>query len=69
VVALVREDLAEHGYAGRSLDVTTYYVAGALVELLTWWVDTRNALGADQIEDLFRKLTTPVLSVARGIKV
>jgi AcrR family transcriptional regulator len=68
VIALVKEDLVEHGYTGRSLDVTTYYVAGALVELLTWWVDTRNALDAAQVEEMFRRLTTPVLVAARGIK-
>jgi AcrR family transcriptional regulator len=68
VIALVKEDLTEHGYTGRSLDVTTCYVAGALVELLTWWVDTRTALDVAQVEEMFRRLTTPVLAAARGIK-
>jgi AcrR family transcriptional regulator len=68
VISLVRDDLAEHGFAGRALEVTTYYVAGALVELLTWWVDTRNSLLPAQIEDMFRRLTTPVLSASRSIK-
>jgi AcrR family transcriptional regulator len=68
VTALVREDLAEHGHAGRALEVTTHYIAGALVELLTWWVDTRNPLGADEVEELFRKLTAPVLTVSRSLR-
>jgi AcrR family transcriptional regulator len=68
VMGLVREELIESGLGGRALDVTSHYVAGALVELLTWWVDTRNALGADEIEELFRKLTAPVLAASRSIK-
>jgi AcrR family transcriptional regulator len=68
VLTLVRDDLAEHGYAGRSLEVTTHYIAGALVELLTWWVDARNPPGPAEIEEMFRRLTTPVFAASRGIK-
>jgi AcrR family transcriptional regulator len=68
VIALVRDDLAEHGYAGRPLEVTTQYVAGALVGLLTWWADARNPIEVAEVEEMFRRLTTPVLAAARGIK-
>jgi AcrR family transcriptional regulator len=68
VISLVRDDLAEHGFAGRALEVTTYFVAGALVELLTWWVDARNSLAPAELEVMFRRLTTPVLAASRGIK-
>ena len=37
------------------------YVAGALVELLAWWVDTGTARNADDIEHLFSQLTLPVI--------
>jgi len=68
VTALVKDDLASHGLAGRALDLTTHYVGGALVELLTWWIDTRNALQPTELEQLFHRLTTPVLVASRGIK-
>ena len=68
VTSLVRDDLAEHGFAGRALEMTTPYVAGALVELLTWWVDTRHAPPAAELETIFRRLTTPVLAASKGIK-
>jgi AcrR family transcriptional regulator len=68
VISLVRDDLGEHGLAGRPLEVTTFYVAGALVELLTWWVDARCSLPPVELEQLFRRLTGPVLTAARGLK-
>jgi AcrR family transcriptional regulator len=68
VLALIRDDLAGHGFAGLALDVTTHYVAGALVDLLRWWIDTRNPLDAAGVEDAFTRLTTPVLAASRGIK-
>jgi AcrR family transcriptional regulator len=69
VLALVKEDLAAYGLGGRTLDVTTSYAAGALVEVLTWWIDTRNSLDAAELEAAFRRLTLPVLTVSRGLKV
>jgi AcrR family transcriptional regulator len=50
-------------------DAVVHYIAGAFFELLTWWIDTRNALDADEVERLFRKLTVPALAAvasARG---
>ena len=37
------------------------YVAGALVELLAWWVDAGNKRTADDIEFLFHQLTLPAI--------
>lgn len=37
------------------------YVAGALVELLAWWVDAGNKRTADDIECLFYQLTLPAI--------
>jgi AcrR family transcriptional regulator len=37
------------------------YVAGALVELLAWWVDTGNKRSADDIERLFYQLALPAI--------
>jgi AcrR family transcriptional regulator len=63
VTTLVRDDLDGH-LPSRALEVTTRYVSGALVELLTFWIDTRSALSPDELEDVFRRLTAPVLSAS-----
>lgn len=39
----------------------THYVAGALVELLAWWVDAGTERSADDIESLFYQLTLPAI--------
>lgn len=62
---LVHEDLAEVVSAGPQLDATARYIAGALMETLIWWLDTRNAFQAADVEKLFMQLTTPVLATLR----
>jgi AcrR family transcriptional regulator len=37
------------------------YVAGALVELLAWWVDAGNKRSADEMEHLFYQLALPAI--------
>ena len=46
---------------GWQRDASSRYVAGALVELLAWWVDTGNDRTADDIEHLFYQLTLPAI--------
>lgn len=46
---------------GWQREAGTRYVAGALVELLAWWVDAGTERSADDIESLFYQLTLPVL--------
>lgn len=65
VIELVREDLAFVAPAGPRLDATVHYVAGALFELLIWWVDTRNQFRPADVENLFHRLTAPVLELLR----
>ncbi len=59
VSQLVEEELSLP--AGWQRDAGIRYVAGALVELLAWWVDAGNARSADDIEQLFYRLTLPVI--------
>lgn len=66
VIELVAEDLdtgdipvARRAAGGR-------YIAGALFELLTWWIDSRSPLSPDELEAIFCELTAPVFSVLRG---
>jgi len=52
--------------AGWQRDAGAHYVAGALVELLAWWVDAGNARSADDIEQLFHQLTLPAIKQLGG---
>jgi len=65
LIQLVHEDLSAIAARSPQLEVTARYVAGALLETLTWWLDTRNGFQADELEKLFKQLTAPVLAVLR----
>jgi AcrR family transcriptional regulator len=65
LVDLVREDFEALAPVGPRLDATVRYVAGALFELLFWWLETRTQLTAADLEAHFHELTTPVLTVLR----
>jgi AcrR family transcriptional regulator len=64
VIDLLREDLAAVGVKGASTEATLHFIAGGLVELLTWSFDTRNGVEAQDAERLFLQMATPVLDVA-----
>jgi AcrR family transcriptional regulator len=58
VCKLVEEEgLRPH--AGWKQKAGARYIAGALVELLAWWVDSGKAHTADEIEELFYQLALP----------
>lgn len=64
-------DLVEEGFAASDIPAArhaaaAHYIAGALFELLTWWVDSRSPLTPDELEKVFRELSTPVFGVLRG---
>ena len=69
LIDLVHEDLAALFPAGPHMDAMVHYVAGAFFELLIWWLDTRNPLQPSDVEDLFHRLTTPVLATLRASRV
>lgn len=46
-------------HAGWKQKAGARYIAGALVELLAWWVDSGNGHSADEIEALFYQLALP----------
>ena len=65
VVELVREDLqalAASKAKGPPAEATVRYVAGALLELLTWWIDVKSGLSPAELTRLFEELTAPVLA-------
>jgi AcrR family transcriptional regulator len=61
VIELVREDMARLASPGPTLDAAAHFIAGAFLELLTWWLETRNAFHPADVEGLFMKLATPAL--------
>jgi AcrR family transcriptional regulator len=64
---LVAEDLARHAAPSWHRDAAAHYVAGALVELLAWWMEGRRAATADEIEHLMRGLARPIVAELRRI--
>ncbi len=65
LLELVREDLAALVSTQPRLDAAAHYVAGALFELLIWWLEARHPIKASELEGLFHQLTTPVLAALR----
>lgn len=61
LLQLVEADLSPAS-AGWQRDAAARYVAGALFELLAWWVEARGARSPDEIERYFRQLTLPVIA-------
>lgn len=62
VAKLVAEDLSQHASAGWRRDAATHYIAGALVELLAWWVDAKNPRSAEEIDHYFLQLARPAIT-------
>ena len=64
VVELTRDDLAPM-LPAPDLEPVVHYLAGALVELMVWWLDSRSPLPREVIEALFHRLSRAALSSAR----
>jgi hypothetical protein len=64
VLALVREDLAGSLAAGPRREAASAFLAGALLELLGWWLEAKSPMAPEAIDGLFHELATPVLSTA-----
>jgi AcrR family transcriptional regulator len=68
VAALVEEGLAERARPetppGVPLPVLGRYVAGTLLTLLKWWMDTKLAYTPEQMQALFTQLVQPSLDAA-----
>jgi len=68
LIDLVREDLEALTPSSPRLDATVHYVAGALFELLIWWLEARTQLEAADLEEHFNELTTPLLTLLKKAK-
>ena len=65
---LVREDLglpAHRIRVGSEADLAAQYVAGALMAIVTWWLDRNIKLSAEEIDSTFRQMTLPALLAIR----
>ncbi len=65
---LVREDIRSLGRRtrdGNATDLAAQYVTGALMAMVTWWLDRNIKLSADEINLSFRQMTLPALQAIR----
>ncbi len=65
---LVREDLGSPGHrvhVESEADLAAQYVAGALMAIVTWWLDRSIKLTAEEIDRTFRQMTLPALQTIR----
>jgi AcrR family transcriptional regulator len=63
---ILHDDLAAVAPKGPLRDATVRYVAGALWELLRWWLEQRSPPSAVEIDAIFKRLTVPVLQELRS---
>ncbi len=66
VLALVQEDLEPLLPPGPRRAGVVAFVAGALLEVLTWSLEARSPLRPDEVDGLFHALASPVLAAAQG---
>lgn len=62
---LVSYDLAARRISGQVEDVPrpaqVAFTVGAIMSLLTWWVDAEQDYGADDLDALFRRMAAPMI--------
>ncbi len=63
VVQLAEEDLSAVAAAGWRREAGARCVAGALAELLTWWIEAGARQPPDEIERYFRQLAAPAIAL------
>jgi hypothetical protein len=63
VVSLVREDLAATCPHSPTMDAAVHFIAGGFLDLLSWWIESRNPLRPSDIERLFLGMATPAIDM------
>jgi hypothetical protein len=48
------------------VEISTHYVVSALLALLTWWLDNHLPYTAEQMAQMFERLTSPAVAAALG---
>ena len=67
IAHLVNEDLERHVPASWQRDAAGGYIAGALAELLSWWVDQGINQSADEIRQQFLRFSLPIVTELRQL--
>lgn len=62
LVEMIREDISLLVPAGADRDGAAHFIAGAMLEMLTWWLDARTPLPALDIERMFLRLARPAVA-------
>jgi AcrR family transcriptional regulator len=65
ILELTEEELAQTLDAGVERDATVHYIAGALFQLVIWWVDSRKPLLPADIDAIFGSRTAGILRAVR----
>jgi len=63
----LRKDVQSRRRTARQLppDLLVQYVASTFTLVLNWWVESRNPLSPNEIDDVFRALVLPTLAATR----
>jgi AcrR family transcriptional regulator len=63
IADLIREDLAS-SLPGEKLEPIVQFLAGGLIELLVWWVETRSSLAGEDIDSIFQRFAASAIVTA-----
>lgn len=71
--ALTREHLQDmivsrHRAPSAPVEATAEFVVGALLGILTWWLESEAPYSAQQIAEMLIRLTAPALEAGLGIR-
>ena len=66
---LVAEGIAysDHRRSRVRSEMTAHYVVGALMSIVTWWLDYNVKLSPEDIDQAFRQMTLPALQATRPV--
>jgi AcrR family transcriptional regulator len=70
LVGLVAEDIAASDRKGRNpirVEMASQYVAGAMMSIVTWWLDHNVKLSAEDINAAFREMALPALKTIHHV--
>jgi hypothetical protein len=66
IVELTEEELGDQLSRGVHREVTVQFLAGALLQLCTWWLDLRKPPPPAERDARFQRLARPVIASARA---
>ncbi|MGH2373308.1 MAG: TetR/AcrR family transcriptional regulator [bacterium] len=74
LTSLVREHLDQAVTRRRlkpvvPVEVTAHYAVSTLLALLTWWLDNDLPYAAEQMAQMFERLTRPAVAAALGVRL